>query len=89
MGVADAEITPLISLCGEVVKMRGRKKKKRGWATWADTGKHREEVRIGEKRVTGRLRGIFVCVCASSRGKRGTVGLNVTQIKTENRSVSG
>lgn len=31
-----------------------------------------------EKRVTGRLRGI---VCACSHGVRGTVGLNLTQIR--------
>lgn len=41
----------------------------------------------GKKRVIGRLRGIFMCVCARSHGQRGTVGMNLTQIKIENRSV--
>lgn len=41
------------------------------------------------KRVIGRLRGIFTCMRARSHNKTGTVGINLTQIKMENRSVRG
>jgi len=42
---------------------------------------------IGEKKIIGRLRGIFMCLCACSHDKRATVGMNLTQIKIKTKSV--